>query len=338
MDGLPEVMVLRELGIELAVPLIQEVETPDAVLEGFRPGVMERLGLGPDVCQARNAKLVYGRMTGWGQDGPYAHAAGHDINYIALAGALEPIGRRGGPPVPPLNLVGDFGGGGMFLAFGMVCALLEAQNSGQGQVVDAAMVDGAASLMTMTYGMHADGTWLDRRASNLLDGGVPFYDTYRCADGKHVSVGCLEPQFYRVFTDILRAEAGVELVGRQDEEEHWPAHRAAFEAAFASRTRDEWAAVFDGTDACVAPVLSLEEAPHHPHMAARGIFDEARKGHEPRIAPRFSRTPGRRPVDPRPPGSDSIAVLRGAGFGEDEIETLVTAGVVQQAPAAAEQE
>lgn len=317
--------------------VLRLLDSADVLVEGLRPGVTERLGLGPEVVRGRNSGLVYARMTGWGQDGPWAHAAGHDINYASLTGALHATGGQD-KPVQAVNLVADFGGGSLFLVTGILAALHERQTSGLGQVVDAAMVDGAASLMTMTYGMHADGTWLDRRASNLLDGGVPFYDTYRCADGKHVSVGCLEPQFYRVFTDILRAEAGVELVGRQDEEEHWPAHRAAFEAAFASRTRDEWAAVFDGTDACVAPVLSLEEAPHHPHMAARGIFDEARKGHEPRIAPRFSRTPGRRPVDPRPPGSDSIAVLRGAGFGEDEIETLVTAGVVQQAPAAAEQE
>jgi alpha-methylacyl-CoA racemase len=314
--------------------VLRLLETADVLVEGLRPGVTERLGLGPEVVHDRNPRLVYARMTGWGQDGPWARTAGHDINYASLTGALH---VTGGPdkPVQAANLVADFGGGSLFLLTGVLAALHERQSSGLGQVVDAAMVDGAASLMTMVYGMHADGTWLDRRSSNLLDGGVPYYDTYRCADGKHVSVGCLEPQFYRVFTDILRTEAGVELDGGQEDEQHWPAHRAAFEAAFASRTRDEWAAVFDGTDACVAPVLSLEEAPHHPHMAARGIFDEARKGHEPRVAPRFSRTPGRTPVDPRPAGSDTVATLRGAGFSDDEIEALVSAGVVQQAPAAA---
>ena len=248
-------------GVEVVLRLI---ETADALIEGFRPGVMERLGLGPEECLARNPRLVFGRMTGWGQEGPYAMAAGHDINYIALAGALEPIGRHGEAPVPPLNLVGDFGGGGMLLAFGVVCAVVEAQRSGQGQVVDAAMVDGAASLMAMFHSMRALGVWNDERGTNLLDTGSHFYDVYECADGRYISIGSIEPQFY---SELLR------LTGLDQEEDFasqmvrtsWPDLKERISAVFMTKTRDEWCEIMDATDVCFAPVLTLAEAPDHPH-------------------------------------------------------------------------
>ncbi len=253
------------------------IEHADALIEGFRPGVMERLGLGPDACFARNPRLVYGRMTGWGQDGPLRDTAGHDIDYIALTGALHAVGRADRNPSPPLNLVGDFGGGGMMLAFGVVCGILEARQSGRGQVVDAAMTDGSALLMSMMYGMHAAGTWSNQREANLVDGGKHFYDTYECADGKWIAVGAIEPHFFAVLLEKLGLAS---------------ADRARLAALFKTKSRDEWATHFADSDACVAPVLDLDEAPRHPHNVARGTFVEVDGVIQPAPAPRFSRTPG----------------------------------------------
>ncbi len=262
----------------------------DAVIEGYRPGVMERLGLGPDVALGRNPALVYGRMTGWGQTGPLASAAGHDINYIALSGALHAIGDRD-RPTPPLNLVGDFGGGALYLAFGVLAALRHAHVSGEGQVVDCAMSDGSASLMTAVYGMHASGAWSDQRRANPLDGGAPFYDTYRCLDGGWIAVGSLEPQFY---LKLLEA-CGIDLAefgSRQWDRDAWPPLRAALEAAFSSRTRADWVQDLEGVDVCFAPVLSLSEASRHPHNVARNVFVDVGGVRQPAPAPRFSATPG----------------------------------------------
>jgi alpha-methylacyl-CoA racemase len=298
----------------------------DAIIEGFRPGVMERLGLGPDALLALNPKLVFGRMTGFGQDGPLAPAAGHDINYIALAGVLHAIGRQGEAPVPPLNLVGDFGGGGMFLAFGVVCALLEAQRSGMGQVVDAAMVDGSATLMALMFGMYAQGTWKDERGVNVLDTGAPWYDTYETKDGKWLAVGAIERRFYEAFVERL----GLTLADlpRQHHRSGWPELRRRFAAAIAGKTRDAWEKIFAGSDACVAPVLALSEVASHPHNAARGTF-VARDGVlQPAPAPRFSRTVPEMGTQPRPVGADTEAVLADFGFSEGEVSGLKGAGVV----------
>jgi len=280
----------RSVALDLKNPdaaalALELVCSADAVIEGFRPGVMERLGLGPDACLARNPRLVYGRVTGWGQSGPLSPTAGHDINYIALTGVLHAIGGAE-RPVPPLNLIGDFAGGAMMLAFGIVCALLEAKASGRGQVVDAAMTDGVATLAAMIYSFREQGLWRDRREANLLDGGAPFYRTYACADGKFVAVGALEPQF---FAELL-AGLGIAAEALPDRwaRENWPAIAARFEAAFRTRERDDWADHFAGADACVTPVLSLDEAPTHPHNVARGAF----RGVEPATAPRFSRNFG----------------------------------------------
>ncbi|WP_448628270.1 CaiB/BaiF CoA transferase family protein [Geodermatophilus sp. URMC 64] len=297
----------------------------DVLVEGLRPGVTERLGIGPDDCLARNPRLVYARMTGWGQDGPLADRAGHDINYLGLTGALHAIGTAD-KPIPPLNIGADFGGGSMFLVVGVLAALLERATSGRGQVVDAAMVDGASSLITMVHGMLGAGLWRDRRESNLLDGGAPFYDTYRCADGRHMAVGALEPQFYAQFV----AGLGVDLPGGQHDVAQWPEHRRLIAEAFASRTRDEWTAVFDGTDACVTPVLSLTEAPRHPHLAARGTYVETAAGPQPAPAPRFSRTPAAVRSAPRAPGHDTVAALRSWGFAEEEVTALLDSGAVVQ--------
>ncbi|WP_322045554.1 CaiB/BaiF CoA-transferase family protein [Paraburkholderia sp. J67] len=258
----------------------------DALIEGFRPGVMERLGLGPDACRARRPALVYGRMTGWGQTGPLAQTAGHDINYIAISGALHAIGLADGEPVVPLNLVGDFGGGGMVLAFGVIAALLRARASGEGCVVDAAMTDGAAMLMSMIYGFRAAGDWQDVRGSNLLDGGAPFYRTYRCADGRWIAVGCIEPPFYAAFMKGIGAQDLLALPQR--ERTHWPLIAQRIAQAVATRTRDAWVARFEGSDACVSPVLDLAEAPRHAHNAARGAFVEQDGAWVPKCAPRFS--------------------------------------------------
>src|SRR6185437_3749927 len=311
-------------GIELLLKLL---ERSDVLVEGFRPGVTERLGFGPDVCAERNPRLIYARMTGWGQDGPLAPTAGHDIDYIGISGALHPIGRAGERPVPPLNLVGDFGGGGMLLAIGVLAALVERQGSGRGQVVDAAMVDGSALLTSFIYGLRARGAWRDERGVNLLDGGAPFYDTYATADGKFVAVGALEPQFYAALLKGLGLE-GTDLPGQMDMAS-WPALREKFAAAFATRGRDEWAQVFAGTDACVAPVLSPAEAPSHPHNAARGTFTDVGGLTQPAPAPRFGRSAVDQPAPPRRPGADTDEVLdEGLGLSLAEIADLRTRGVV----------
>jgi len=311
-------------GVELVLRLAGEAE---GLMEGFRPGVAERLGLGPDVCLARNPALVYGRMTGWGQDGPMALAAGHDVDYIALAGALEPIGRAGERPLPPLNLIGDFGGGGMLLAFGMVSAILSAQRTGEGQVVDAAMVDGAAALMTMTYTLRAAGIWRDERGTNLLDTGAHFYEVYETSDGGFVGVGAIEPQFYAELIDGLGL-AGEELPGQMDRQA-WPAMKERFAAVFATRTRDEWESVFEGTDACVAPVLSPAEAPSHPHNVHRGTFTDVAGVVQPAPAPHFQGTPGaiRRP--PPNPGQHADEALADWGLDDGEIAKLRETGAIR---------
>lgn len=302
------------------------IEGADALLEGYRPGVTERLGIGPDDCLARNSKLVYGRMTGWGQEGPLAQAAGHDINYVALTGALHAIGERDGPPVLPLNLVGDMGGGGMLLAFGVACALFETGRSGEGQVVDAAMVDGASLLMWMQYGWLASGHWNDQRGSNMLDGAAHFYGVYETADGKYVSIGAIEPQFY---AELLRlAELDTDTFSPQLDPRQWMALRKQLEARFREKTRDEWCAIMEGSDVCFAPVLSMHEAPEHAHNRARGTFVEVDGYKQPGPAPRFSRTRpeirhGRQPV-----GGNADQVLRQAGYTAAEVERLKRDGAV----------
>jgi alpha-methylacyl-CoA racemase len=321
----------RSIGVDLKHPdgveaVLALVERADALLEGFRPGVMERLGLGPDDCLARNPRLVYGRMTGWGQEGPYAHTAGHDINYIALAGALDPIGRRGGPPVPPLNLVGDFGGGGMLLAYGLVCGILNARATGAGQVVDAAMVDGAAVLTSMFHAFRAMGIWNDERGTNLLDTGAHFYDVYETADGKYVSIGSIEPQFYAELLRLTGLE-GEELPWQHDRNA-WPELEERLAAIFRSKTRDEWCQVMEGTDVCFAPVLSLAEAPGHPHNVHRSTFFEADGVVQPAPAPRFSATP---PEVGRPPahaGQHTDEVLEEWGLDIEQVAKLRDAGAI----------
>jgi len=310
-------------GVETVLRL---VESADALFEGFRPGVTERLGLGPDDCLARNPKLVYGRMTGWGQDGPLAQAAGHDINYIALTGALHAIGRKGERPVPPLNLVGDFGGGGMLLAFGMVCALLEAQKSGKGQVVDAAMTDGASSLMAMFYTMGAAGAFTDQRGTNLLDGGAHFYDTYETSDGKYVCIGSIEPQFYALLVE--KAGLDADQFAPQMDQSHWPQLKQTLTEVFKSKTRDEWCDIMEGSDVCFAPVLSVFEAPEHPHNKARETFVEVDGVVQPAPAPRFSRTAPEIRNSARAAGEDNETVLSSAGFSAEEIAALESAGVI----------
>jgi alpha-methylacyl-CoA racemase len=266
----------------------------DGIIEGFRPGVMERLGLGPVELIAENSRLVYGRMTGWGQSGPCAAAAGHDINYIALSGALHAIGRAGAKPTPPLNLLGDFGGGGMLLAFGMVAALLSAGRTGRGQVIDCAMTDGVALLMTMIWSMCATGQWRDERGMNILDSGAPFYEVYECADGRYVSIGSIEPKFFALL--LRRLEIEDDMADQQFDRSAWPTIRARIAARFMTRSRDEWCRIMEHSDACFAPVLSLAEAPHHSHNAARGTFVEVDGIVQPAPAPRFSGTPASAPV------------------------------------------
>ena len=298
----------------------------DAIFEGYRPGVAERLGVGPADCMAVNPKLVYGRMTGWGQTGPLAQAAGHDINYIALTGALHAIGRRGEKPVPPLNLVGDFGGGGMLLAFGMVCALLEAQRSGKGQVVDAAMVDGASTLMAMFHGLKANGLFSDQRGTSMLDTGAHFYDVYETSDGKYISIGSIEPQFYA----LLKAKAGLpeDDFGAQYNMARWPELKEKIADIFRRKTRAEWCELMEGTDICFAPVLGLAEASQHPHAVAREAFHQIKGVTHPAPAPRFSRTQTPVPQPMTRVGTDTKAVLADCGMAEAEIERLLAAGAV----------
>ena len=309
-------------GVEAALTLVARA---DALIEGFRPGVMERLGLGPEVALARNPRLVYGRMTGWGQEGPLAARAGHDINYIALTGVLNAIGRAGGPPVPPLNLVGDFGGGGMLLAFGIACALVEARQSGKGQVVDAAMVDGASLLAAIFSGMLAAGRWSETRGENILDGGAPWYEVYETKDGKHVSVGSIEPKFYAELLERLGL-AG-EVLPAQDDRAGWPALRERFTQVFKTRTRDEWDAAFQGSDACFAPVLSFSEARAHPHNVARGASVQSGRVAQPAPAPRFSRTPGAIRGAPPERGEGGRAALADWGCGVADLERLRSLGL-----------
>lgn len=307
--------------VEIALRL---VETADSLIEGFRPGVMERLGLGPDVCLARNERLVFGRMTGWGQDGPIAHTAGHDLNYIALTGALWASGEGLRAPTFPMNLLGDFGGGGMFLAFGMVTGMLKAARTGKGDVVDAAIVDGTAALMTMIYSRRAMGTWRDERAANVLDGGVPWYGVYECADGGWITIGSLEPQFWAVLLDKLAIQESD--FGDRSDRSTWPAMRAKLAEIFKAHPRDHWTALLQDSDACFAPVLSPAEAADHPHNHARGIFSGETS--QPMPAPRFSisRTP--LPEKPPSPAAHSREVLQDAGFSSTEIDGYFADGTV----------
>jgi alpha-methylacyl-CoA racemase len=312
-----------EAGKEVILKLC---ESSDAIFEGFRPGVTERLGIGPDACMARNKKLIYGRMTGWGQEGPMSQAAGHDINYIALSGALSAIGQKGGKPVPPLNLVGDFGGGGMVLAFGIVCGLLEAKNSGKGQVVDTAMVDGAAILMSMFYTMQSVGAWNPERGTNLLDTGAHFYDTYETSDGGYISIGSIEPQFYALL--IEKAGLDAEEFSAQMDRSRWPDYKQKISDVFRSRTRDQWCEIMEGSDVCFAPVLSLTEAAEHPHNQHRGTFAELDGVLQPAPAPRFSRTSPELTHSSRHPGEDTIEVLKAAGILESAISEMLHSGAI----------
>jgi alpha-methylacyl-CoA racemase len=321
----------RSVGVDLKHPdgvetVLRLVEAADALIEPFRPGVVERLGLGPDVCLARNPRLVFGRMTGWGQEGPLAHAAGHDINYISLAGALAHFGRAGEKPTPPINLIGDFGGGGMLLAFGVACALIEAQRSGQGQVVDAAMVDGAAILMSMFWGMRHLGAFNEERGTNLLDTGAAHYDTYETADGKFISIGALEPQFFAEFME--RTGLVNEDLPGKDDKDGWPVLKARFTELFKSKTRDEWCAELEGTDVCFAPVLPLSEAVEHPHIKARNTIVEANGIVQPAPAPRFSRTPGAIQRPGPKPGQHTDEALTEWGFSADDVAKLKDAKAI----------
>ncbi|MBX3509798.1 MAG: CoA transferase [Hyphomonadaceae bacterium] len=295
--------------VETALGLIEKA---DILIEGFRPGVMERLGLGPDAAFARNPKLVYGRMTGWGQTGPLAHAAGHDINYISLSGALYAMGRKDQTPAPPLNLVGDYGGGALYLGLGVLAALLESQRSGKGQVVDAAITDGAASLMAIIYGMRAMGVWTDARDDNMLDGGAHFYDVYRTSDDKFVSIGSIEPQFYALLLEKTGLKDDPDFAAHMDRRQ-WPALSEKLARVIATKTQAEWTAIMEGTDVCFAPVLDLVEAPNHPHNVARQTFVEVDGLVQPGPAPRFSRTPGAVQGPPATPGADTEAVLANWG-------------------------
>ncbi len=322
----------RSIGVDLKQPegveaVMRLVEQADAVIEGFRPGVAERLNIGPDPCLARNPKLVYGRMTGWGQDGPYAQTAGHDINYIALAGALAHFGRAGAKPTPPLNVVGDYGGGGMLLAFGIACALIESGRSGQGQVIDAAMVDGSAALMVLAWSFQAMGGW-GERGTNLLDSGAPFYDVYETADGKYISIGALEPQFYAELITRVGLADGVDLA-RQMDDSTYPEFREKFTALFKTKTRDEWCEILEYTDACFAPVLTMAETVDHPHIKARKTVVNEFGVDQPAPAPRFSRTPGAIQGPPAWPGQHTDEVLTDWGFAADEVAKLREAGAIK---------
>ena len=321
----------RSIGVDLKNPegvetVLRLVESADALFEGFRPGVTERLGLGPDTCLARNPKLVYARMTGWGQDGPMAQAAGHDINYIALAGALAHFGREGGKPTPPINLVGDFGGGGMYMAFGLVCGILEARASGKGQVVDVAMVDGAASLMSMMWGLRQIGFWDEKLGVNVLDTGAPFYDTYETSDGKFISLGSLEPQFYAEL--IEKTGLGDADLPIQMDRGGWDTLRDKFTELFKTKTRDEWDAILRGTDACYAPVLTMSEAAQDEHMQARKSIIERDGVLQPAPAPRFSRTEPTIEHSAPWPGQQTDSALADWGFADGEIAKLRETGAI----------
>ena len=323
----------RNVAIDLKNPdgveaLLLLVEHADALIEGFRPGVMERLGIGPDACIARNPKLVFGRMTGWGQDGPYAASAGHDINYISLAGALAHFSRAGEAPVPPLNMVGDFGGGGMFLAYGVVCALLEAQKSGKGQVVDSAMVDGSAVLMSMFWAMKNIGIFDENKpGTNLLDTGAHFYDVFECSDGKYVSIGSIEPQFYALLLEKTGL-ADEPAFAKQMDASHWPALKIKLADVMRTKTSAQWCKIMEGTDVCFAPVLTMSEAAKHPHNVARQTFIEVDGVTQPAPAPRFSRTATALPTAPAHAGQHSRAVLADWGFDADRISALIASGAV----------
>ena len=321
----------RSIGVDLKHPegrkiIMSLIKEADMLFEGFRPGVAERLGVGPEDCLAHNSKLVYGRMTGWGQEGPYASSAGHDINYIALAGVLAHLGRSDTGPVPPLNLIGDFGGGGMYLAFGMVCALIEARSSGKGQVVDAAMVDGSASLMSAFFGMMESGFHNPERGVNLLDTGAHFYNVYQCADGEWISLGAIEPQFYSEMLDRLGLQE--EEFSNQYDRDLWPEFTKKIAEVIARKTREEWDVLLAGSDVCYAPVLSVFEAIDHPHNVERGTFVEVDGVVQPAPAPRFSRTPGTVSRPPPHPGKHTEEVLTECGFDSNSIDALRSAGVV----------
>ena len=328
----------RSVALDLKSPdgiavLMDMVEQADVLIEGYRPGVAERLGFGPDECAARNPKLVYGRMTGWGQEGPYAPTAGHDINYIALAGVLSHLGRDGEKPTPPINLVGDFGGGAMFLAFGVVCALLEAQRSGQGQVVDAAMVDGSAVLMMMMWAFSAMGIWSEERGTNMLDTGAHYYDTYECKDGGFVSIGSIEPQFYAQLMTLTGLEEDYasrgESLPNQNDKARWGEMKERLGAIFLTRTRDEWSAVMEGTDVCFAPVLTMQEATQHPHNVQRSTFTEVAGIVQPAPAPRFSRTGAEVQRPPAHVGQHTVEVLgEWLGMDDERIAALRSSGAL----------
>jgi alpha-methylacyl-CoA racemase len=324
----------RSVALDLKAPagraaVLRLIGGADILIEGFRPGVAERLGLGPADCHAINPGLVYGRMTGFGQSGPMAQAAGHDLNYIALTGALHAIGPAGGKPVPPLNLVGDYGGGALYLAMGLLAALHERTHSGRGQVVDAAMVDGAASLASIFYGMTASGRWSNQRGDNLLDGGAPFYDTYETADGKYVSIGALEPKFFAEMAERIGLDA--RFIRGQHDRKLWPEMRAEMTRLLRGKTRDAWCKLLEGSDACFAPVLSIEEAPQHPHAQARKAFIDVAGVVQPGPAPRFDRSTAEA-VRPAPAtGAHTDEVLAEAGFSADEIAALYAAGAALRA-------
>lgn len=321
----------RSIAVDLKNPdgvaaVQQLIDVADVVIEGFRPGVMERLGLGPDTCLARNPRLIFGRMTGWGQSGPLAPAAGHDINYISIGGALGAMGYSDRPPAPPLNLVGDFGGGAMYLLAGVLAALVERGTSGQGQVIDAAMTDGTASLLSPFYGMMAMGMWTKERMDNRLDGGAHYYGSYACSDGKFISIGSIEPQFYALLLELC--EIDDPEFAKQNDKQHWASLRGKLEALFVTQTRDHWCALLEGTDVCFAPVLDLQEAPQHPHNLARQSFVEIDGVTQPAPAPRFSRTPTTVQAPAAMAGEHSEEILNDWGFAPDEILALQQSGAI----------
>ena len=311
------------MGVETALTLIDEA---DVVIEGFRPGVMERLGLGPEVCMNRNQKIIYGRMTGWGQEGPLSQAAGHDINYISIAGALGSMGYPDRPPTPPLNLIGDFGGGAMYLLSGVLAALVERNTSGIGQIIDAAMTDGTASLLSGFFGMMEMDMWTTNRYKNRLDGGAFYYGSYECKDGKHISIGSLEPQFYSLLLE--KCEITDPSFDEQLDQQSWPEKREKMEAVFKTKTRDEWSEIMEGTDVCFAPILNLEEAPDHPHNKTRKTYVDFEGVTQPAPAPRFSRTQGTIQSSAALIGENTNEILNSWGFSDDKVDNLKKEGVI----------